>query len=70
MHNEFKDGQRVIVCGIGENTGKVYKNMSAIIIERDPYYKDYHVMFSNGKTDWIKPKDIRKPYYSKKKGKK
>ena len=67
MNNEYKDGESVIVCGVGENSGIVYKNKSARIIERDPYFKDYHVIFSDGRSDWIKPKDIRKPYYSRKK---
>ena len=48
------------------NNGKIYKNVSAIIIERDPYYKDYHVEFRDGTTDWILSEHIRKPYSRKK----
>lgn len=45
----------------------MYRNVSAIIIERDPYYKDYHVEFKAGTTDWLLPEHIRKPYSRKKK---
>ena len=45
MHNEFKNKTKVIVYGPGENNGKMYRNVPAIVIERDPYYKDYHVRF-------------------------
>lgn len=62
MFSKFKKGSEVIVYGIGQNNGKFYKNVSAIIIERDPYFKDYHVQFANGTDDWILPKYLRKPY--------
>ena len=62
MHNEFKDGNQVIVNGTGENDGKYYDNQLAIILERDPYYLDYHVQFGDGKDDWILPKYLRNPY--------
>ena len=45
MHNEFKNKTKVIVYGPGENNGKMYRNVPAIVIERDPYYKVYHVRF-------------------------
>lgn len=67
MHNEFNNGEKVIVYGLGEKNGKFYKNVPAKIIERDPYYLDYHVKFKDGTDDWILPKDIRKPYSRKKK---
>ena len=60
MHNEFKNNTKVIICGPGETNGKMYKNVLAIIIERDPYYKDYHVKFNDGTTDWLLPEHIRK----------
>lgn len=62
MFNRYKNGQKVIVYGPGENDGKLYKNVPAQIIERDPYYKDYHVLFLDGTDDWLLPKYIRKPY--------
>ncbi len=65
MFNEFKNGERVIVCGIGENNGKRYINVPGRIVERDTYYKDYLVRFKNGAEDWIEPKYIRKPYSKK-----
>ena len=67
MHNEFKSGQKVMVYGPGENDNKFYRNISAIVIERDPYYKDYHVRFKDGTTDWVLPEHIRKLYLRKKK---
>ena len=62
MHNEFKNKTKVIVYGPGENNGKMYRNVPAIVIERDPYYKDYHVRFKDCTTDWLIPEHIRKPY--------
>jgi hypothetical protein len=67
MFNEFKNGEKVIVYGPGENDGKFYRNIPAKIIERDPYYKDYHVEFKDGTDDWILSEHIRKPYSRKKK---
>lgn len=67
MFNEYKKGDKVIVYGPGEKDGKLYRNISAIIIERDPHYLDYHVKFKNGTDDWILPKHLRKPYSRKRK---
>ena len=33
MHNEFKNGQKVMVYGPGENDNKFYRNISAIVIK-------------------------------------
>ena len=41
MFSQYKQGDKVIVYGFGECEGKFYKNVPAIIIERDPYYKDF-----------------------------
>lgn len=65
MFNKFRNGTKVIVYGPGENDGKFYKNVPAIIIERDPYYLDYNVRFNDGTEDWILPKHLRKPYERK-----
>lgn len=65
MHNKFKNGTKVIVCGPGEKNGKFYKNVPAKILERDSYYLDYHVKFKDGTDDWLLPKHIRKPYSRK-----
>ena len=67
MFNEFKKGSKVIVNGTGQNYGKVYKNVPARIIERDPYFLDYLVRFKDGTEDWILPEDLRKPYSKKRK---
>lgn len=61
MRNEFKDGSQVIVKGKGKNDGKYYDNQLAIVLERDPYYLDYHVQFKNGTEDWFSPKCLQKP---------
>ena len=44
MKNKFKNKDKVFVHGCGENDGKFYNNISAIIIERDPFYQDYFVL--------------------------
>ena len=67
MFNEFKKGHKVIVYGFGKNNGKFYKNVPAIVIERDPHFKDYHLKFKDGTDDWVLPKYIRKPYARKRK---
>ena len=67
MHNKFKNGMKVIVCGPGENNGKFYKNVPAKIFNRYPHYKDYLVRFINGTEDWFLPEYIRKPYSRKRK---
>lgn len=67
MFNKFKKNHKVIVCGFGESNGKFYKNKPAIIVEKDPYFKDYLVRFKNGTEDWILAKYIRKPYDKKRK---
>ena len=65
MFSKFKIGNKVFVNGIGKNDGKVYANVSAIVIEHDSYFKDYLVRFKDGTTDWISPQYLRKPYSRK-----
>lgn len=65
MYSKFKKNHKVFVYGPGQNAGKFYKNIPAIIIERDPYYGDYLVKFKDNTEDWIKPKYLRKPYERK-----
>lgn len=60
MFNQFKNGDYVLITGEGLNDGKKYINVSAKVIERDPYYKDYLVKFKDGTEDWITPKYIQK----------
>ena len=67
MFNEFKKGSKVIVYGLGKNEGKFYNNLPGIIIERDPYFLDYHVKFKDGTEDWLEPKCLRRPYSKNKK---
>ena len=70
MNNKFKNGEKVIVYGPGENNGKFYKNVPAKIIERDSYYLDYLVKFENSTEDWILPEHIRKTCSRKRKRRK
>ena len=65
MRNKFKNKDKVFVYGPGENAGTFYRNVSAIIVERDSYYKDYLVTFKDGTEDWIHPKHLRKPFERK-----
>lgn len=65
MNNVFKNGTKVIVYGFGEQDGKFYRNIPAIILERDSYFKDYHVRFKDGTEDWILSKHIYKLYSRK-----
>lgn len=60
MFNKFKNSERVIVYGSGEEDGKFYNFTYATVIERDPYYKDYHLKFDDGSEDWMLPKYIHK----------
>ena len=69
MFNKFKNGDKVFVCGIGQNNGRIYKNIPGKVIERDPYFKDYLVRFNDGTEDWILAKYLRKPYQRREKKK-
>ena len=53
MRNRFKNKDKVFVYGTGKNAGVFYRNVPAIIIERDSFYKDYLVKFNN-KGDYTK----------------
>lgn len=60
MFNRFKNGETVLVRGIGQNNNKHYRGVLAKVIERDPYYKDYLVQFRDGSEDWLIPKYLLK----------
>lgn len=60
MFNKFKDGETVIVSGIGKCNGKKYKNKIAKVICRDPYFLDYNVKFKDGTEDWLDKKYLKK----------
>ena len=66
MFNKFKKGEVIVVCGIGEKSGKFYYHKPGAIIERDPYYKDYLVKFKDGSEDWFTPQYLHEPYTKKK----
>lgn len=57
---------RYLYIGPGENAGVFYKNLPAIIIEKDSYYLDYLVKFKDGTEDWMEEKYLRIPYERKK----
>lgn len=69
MFNKYKNGDKVFVCGPGQNDGKFYRNVPAIIIGRDPYFLDYNVKFKDGTEDWVLPECLRKPYTRKRRKK-
>ena len=60
MNNKFNIGCIVIVNGIGKCNDKRYHNKIAIVIERDPFFKDYHVEFEDGSKDWLERNIFRK----------
>lgn len=60
MFNQFKNGEMVLVTGIGQNNKKYYNDLLAKVIERDPYYKDYHLQFEDGSDDWLMPEYLQK----------
>jgi len=60
MFNKFKNNERVIVNGYGKNDGKLYKNVLATVICRDPFYLDYNILFDDGTEDWLSPKSLKK----------
>lgn len=51
-------GKIVVVNGKGKFDGKIYNNKKGTILECDAYYKDYHILFSDGTDDWISPQYI------------
>ena len=51
-------GKIVVVNGKGKIDGKIYINKKGTILECDAYYKDYHILFSDGTNDWIAPQYI------------
>lgn len=60
MHNKFKKGTIVVVNGVGKCNDKRYYNMIGIVIERDPFFKDYHILFEDGSKDWLDDKFLEK----------
>ncbi len=60
MFNKFKDGDIVIVNGIGKCNDKRYINKKGKVICRDPFFFDYNIKFEDGTEDWIDDKYIKK----------
>lgn len=60
MFNKFKNGEIVIVSGIGKCDGKIYINIIGRVICRDPFYLDYNVIFEDGTEDWFDKKYLKK----------
>ena len=60
MFNRFKNGEMVIVCGVGKCQGKIYVNVKGRVICRDPYYLDYNVVFEDGTEDWFNKRYLKK----------
>lgn len=61
MFSKFKNGEKVVIVkGIGKENGKFYYEEKGKVINRDPYYKDYNILFKDGKSDWFDEIYIRK----------
>lgn len=60
MFNKFKNGERVSIKGKGKISGKLFFNRKATILFRDPYYKDYYVVFDDNIKEWFDGEYIKK----------
>ncbi len=60
MRNKFKKGEPVIVNGIGKKDDKIYINRFGSIIERDAFFLDYNVEFSENEDDWFNERALKK----------
>lgn len=60
MFNKFKNGELVIITGIGKCDNIIYVNAVGRVICRDPYFLDYNVLLENGKEDWFDAKYLSK----------
>lgn len=65
MFNKFKNGELVIITGIGKCDNTIYVNAVGRVICRDPYFLDYNVLLENGKEDWFDGKYLIKVYKDK-----
>lgn len=68
MFCNFKKGTIVLVHGSGKKNGKFYATVLATVIEKDPFFKDYHVKFNDGTEDWLDAKCLKKLFSSYRKG--
>lgn len=59
MHNKFKIGQFVSVNGNGKDDNTLYKYKKGKIIEKDYFYHDYLIEFSNGSLDWLNEDSLK-----------
>ena len=60
MFSKFKAKDKVIVNGIGKYNEKEYRNQTAIVINRDPFFLDYNVRFEDGTEDWLDEEYLEK----------
>ena len=60
MFNKFKNEEIVVVCGYGKNNNQNYNNKIGKIICRDPFYKDYNIIFEDGTVDWFDEECLEK----------
>lgn len=65
MFNKFKDGEIVIINGIGKCNNTIYVNVVGRVICRDPYFLDYNVLLEDGTEDWFDGKYLIKVYKDK-----
>ena len=67
MFNKFKNGERVIIWGVGKMYNRFYYKRKATIINRDPYYKDYYVKIDKDINEWFDEDSILKMRQRRKK---
>lgn len=60
MFSKFRTNTTVRVSGVGKCENAIYMSKIGIVLERDAYYKDYHVKFLDGSEDWFDEKYLRK----------
>jgi len=60
MYSKFKNGERVIVLGVGKMFNKFYYKSKGKVINRDPYFKDYCVKIDKGINDWFDEECLHK----------
>ena len=67
MMNKFKQGEIVVINGIGKATGKRYSNVLGIIGKKDYDFVEYEVNILFDNSDWFREKDLKRVFEKSKK---
>ena len=59
MFNKFKKGQKVYIYGFGKDKEQIYNTIGKVV-EKDDFFCDYLVVFTDGTYDWFDEKSIQK----------